>query len=396
MKTNKTKSSKILFISHESKLYGAPRSLFYIIQSLHKKWDCQVATYGGGDLIDLLYNIGIKTTILLPLPVSYNNSMLVKRFNKIRKYFYIIINTFKLIDLCGRENVDVIYVNTVAKLSPVLAGKIAKKTVIVHVREGENSLNSKNLKRKISLTIMLRFADELICISEANRRMLENSTRIRAPINVIPNGINISEFKPSAAYNNLIREKYNIPKEATIIGFVGEFSYRKGIDIFFEAAVELCKHKPYYFLVLGGEKHQIEKYKASISENSWIEDRIKFVGFKKDVRPYFSAMDIFSLTSRDEPFGRVNLEAACMGCAIVATRVGGVPEILTDKENAILIPPNSVSALIKAIECLSENSDFAEFLRINARKTVEENFTLEICNHKIEKILEKRLLRQPV
>jgi len=361
---------------------------------LHKNWDCQVATYGDGELIDLLDKIGVKTTIL-PLPANYHNSALVKIFKKTIKIFYNIINIFKLISLCRDKNVATVYVNTVAKLSPVLAGKIANKTVIVHVREGTNYLNSKNLIRKTSLYIMIRLTDEFICISNSNRKMLESLEYTSVPINVIPNGINISEFRRNAEYNNLIREKYNIPKETTLIGFIGSLSYRKGIDIFLKAATELCKSNSYYFLVVGGEKHQIEKYKASISENPWIEDKIKFVGFKKDVRPYFSAMNIFALTSRDEPFGRVNLEAACMGCTIVATRVGGIPEILTDKENALLIPPNSVSALIESVEYLSKNPEFAELLRINAKKTVEENFSIETCNHKIEKILENRLLKQP-
>jgi len=383
-------AKQILFVSHESKLYGAPRSLFLIIEALCNKWNCQAVTFGDGKLVGLFNSIKIKTTVLVH-PVTPNSSILAKISFLILRGMAGAFNIIKLVKLIKSEHIDIVYVNTVARVSPVIAGKLANKPVIVHVREGESFLKSRSLERKCIAAVITRLADEFICISNANRRILESLPGVKAPVNMIHNGINVSDFRRNSAWGRMIRKKYDIPEKAILVGFVGRLTHQKGIDIFLDAARHFCKKDNYYFIAIGGEEENIKESKSAIDRFPF-KSKIKFAGYKEDVRAYFSAIDIFTLTSREENFGRVIIEAACMECAIIATRVGGVPEILTNEENAILIPSDSARDLINAIERIAEDSQLNNNLKERAKKIIEQRFSAEDCHLKIEKVIEKWLM----
>lgn len=379
-------SSKVVFTSHESKLYGAPRSLFLLIKSFCFQYNCEVITYGDGELVEALNNEGVKTTILNSYNKNENKTILNYFVLKALSFFSWLNNLCKIISVGRKSETKLIYVNTVAKLSPIIAGKIARCPVIVHVRENENHLQPKSILKKIHILVMVRLADKFICVSNSTRKLLEQVPGMKAPIEVIYNGIDPTLYVRDENLGAQIRSGLNIPINATVVGFIGNLSYRKGIDVFLDVANNFTSDNNLYFLVVGGTHERIKELEEKVVNNNVI-----FVPFAKDVKPYFSAIDIFSMTSRIEPFARVNLEAACMKCAIVATNVGGNSEIFTHNENALLVKNESVLDITSALLRFHRDDTLREELSSQARLTVENNFHIDYTNYNIISIIKNYL-----
>jgi glycosyltransferase involved in cell wall biosynthesis len=107
------------------------------------------------------------------------------------------------------------------------------------------------------------------------------------------------------------------------------------------------------------------------------------LNYQREPEEFFKAMDIFVMASRQEPFARVNLEAASAGCAIIATSVDGNLEIFRHSENAILFQPGDAAGLAGAIVQLGDDAELRHRLSSQAREDAEQ-FTLERCHQAIE------------
>ncbi len=101
-----------------------------------------------------------------------------------------------------------------------------------------------------------------------------------------------------------------------------------------------------------------------------------FTGYSKDVAEYLSLMNIFVLCSLQEGLPNVLLQAMSMGIPVIASDVGGCPEIIDDMKNGILYPSNDLDRFVEVVEMLIEDRSFSSKLAANARRTVEEKFSL--------------------
>ena len=196
--------------------------------------------------------------------------------------------------------------------------------------------------------------------------------KYRDKIVVIPNGINIEDFDISYSKEEC-RERLGLPLDKNLILFFGVLIERKGVDILIKAMPKVIKNSPDTKLVIAGEgwfRKRLEK----LSQTFGIENHVEFTGYiKEENKPlYYKATDLFVLPSLDECFGIVNLEAMACGTPIVASNVGGIPEIIKDKENGLLTPPKDPDALANAITYLLENEDVREKIGRNGRKKVED------------------------
>ena len=369
------KKPKIVFVSHESKLYGAPKSLLILLEKVKEKFDICVVTGGEGDFVDAVKQLEIPITVLKP-----NNRL-----------YHTFINFINLYRLIFQKNPALVYVNTVVNFYPVLAAKFAFCPVIVHVREGSDYLFPESSKDKRTINLICRFSDRFICVSHAIADLLQQKLKRKTPIDVVYNGIDCSKFQFSYQIRENTRKQMNIKDEQLLIGFIGSLSQRKGVDIFLKAAENIsAEFSQVHFLVVGGRSTQSKKIQKNI-ENLNLADRFTIMPFTKDVVNIYSAIDIFSMTSLIEPFSRVNLEASSMGRAIVATAIDGNREIFQDRKNALLIPPNSVTDLENAWRELIQNPQLREELGKKALSVVQTQFTQESYTRKIINIIENTI-----
>lgn len=213
--------------------------------------------------------------------------------------------------------------------------------------------------------------------------------KYRDKVIVIPNGVNIEDFDIPYSKEEC-REKLKLSLNKNLILFVGNLASRKGLDILVKAMPKIIKKNPDTELVFVGSGWMKEKLER-LSKKIGVEKSVEFAGFiKENLKPlYYKAADIFVLpsTSTSESFGIVNLEAMACGVSIVASRIGGVPNVVKNGQNGLLVPPGDSEALTDAIIYLLENEDVREKMGRNGRKKVED-YSWDKIAEKTEKVYE--------
>ena len=200
--------------------------------------------------------------------------------------------------------------------------------------------------------------------------------RYKDKVVVIPNGINIEDYKIPYSKEEC-RRKLGLPLDKNIVLFVGNLILYKGPNVLIRAIPKIVKKVPntlFIFVGKGKMRNELEK----LANKLGIRNHVRFTGFVEEcLKPfYYKSADIFCLPSvmSTESFGIVNLEAMACGIPIVASRIGGVPDVIKDGENGLLVPPKYVNSLASSIIYLLENEGVRRKMGKNAKEIVK-NFT---------------------
>ena len=219
-------------------------------------------------------------------------------------------------------------------------------------------------------------ATKLVAVSEAVRAFHDAEGFDGAPWCVAHNGVDLEEFRERDS-RNAIREPLDIPHDAPIVTTIGQIGLRKGLDVWAEAAAVIAARHPSVHFVVAGERHSEKEESIRFEENMRaaasydpLRGRCRFVGFRNDVPEILVASDVLLHCARQEPLGRVLLEAAACGVAVVATDVGGTREIFPDEHSgARLAPEGDARGLADAvIELLEQPARRAELGRAGRRR----------------------------
>ena len=188
-----------------------------------------------------------------------------------------------------------------------------------------------------------------------------------------------------------------IPADSLVIGYVGWLIPIKGVTYLVSAMARVAEKYPKSILVLvgkGDEQGEEEiKLKEQV-ERAGLEDKVRFLGWRADVDEVMGCFDIFVLPSLNEGMGRVLVEAMAAGLPIVASRVGGIPDLVRDGKNGLLVPPADASALAKAISDLIADKENGKLMG-KAGKKMCRPYSAEAMVEQIDDLytdlLEKRL-----
>lgn len=227
---------------------------------------------------------------------------------------------------------------------------------------------------KYLLNKVLDYADIIIATTKAYANESEFLREYTDKITLIPNGINIEDFNISYSKEEC-RNKLGLSADKNIILFLGSLVPYKGPDILLKAFSAVKKEIPDVELVFAG-RGEMQEELVKLSKKLNIEENVKFSGFvDEDLKPvYYRAADIFCLpsTNMGESFGIVNLEAMACGIPIISSKLGGIPDIVKDMENGILVKPGDSKSLADAMIFLLENEDIRKKMGTDGRKKVEE------------------------
>lgn len=188
-------------------------------------------------------------------------------------------------------------------------------------------------------------------------------------IEILLNGIDLSRFNVSHD-REAIKSELGLAGDYKLIGTVGRLCEQKAQDIFLEAAARINRSYPNtMFLIVGAadESEMLARLQAQTNALG-LQDMVRFLGYVSDIPRIYSLLDILVMPSRWEGFGLALVEAMAMGLPIVATHVGGIPEVVIENETALLVPPEDVSALTQAIERLLTQPDLATAMLNAGRK----------------------------
>lgn len=220
------------------------------------------------------------------------------------------------------------------------------------------------------------FHDQIICVSEQDKKIaLENKLTCDDKLTIIHNGIHTKEvifFEKKLAFNKLLG---GIPPHKTIVGTVGEFTKNKGHEYLIEAIKKIPRKIRPLTIIIGWGENQ-KKLEAQI-KTAELEKNILLLTDISPATPYFKIFDIFVLPSLKEGLPFTLLEAGLTELPVIATNVGGNPEIIENKKTGILIPPADSKILADAIESLMENGGMRKELAKNLHEKILKEFSFE-------------------
>ena len=169
---------------------------------------------------------------------------------------------------------------------------------------------------------------------------------------VIHSGIDLHRFNKIAKQGNKKRKGLGISPDSLVVGYVGWLTPIKGVTYLVRAMAEVLQQHPNSLLLLVGKGDDKGKEEIKLIEQAkslGLSNRVRFLGWRPDVDEIMTCFDLLALPSLNEGMGRVLVEAMAVGLPIVATRVGGIPDLVKHGENGLLVPPADAAALGGAI-----------------------------------------------
>ena len=342
-KESATPRPRVLFVSHETTLTGAPIQLLHLVRWFQKEgWKFLVATPESGPISDLLVADGVDVVIHAGLLEEPGQG--------------------KLRELAGQF--DVVVANTIVSWPAVRAAHLEGKPVIWYLHE---TLVAVRLIREIpEIGPTLELATLLVTPTQQTARIFNGITR--TPIEVVPYGI---PAVPDIA-GETDNENFTFITAASI-------EPRKGQDILVEAIRKLPEtvRAAARFKVVGRELDRpfVERVKASAAGLSSVE----FTGERDHAQSLalLAAADSLICCSRDETMPITILEAMSLGKFVISADIGGIAEWVRDEMNGLLVPPEDPEALARAIQRCVSDARLVTRLRAGARRTYERHFTLK-------------------
>jgi glycosyltransferase involved in cell wall biosynthesis len=225
--------------------------------------------------------------------------------------------------------------------------------------------------------ISMLFASRVIGVSEEITGQLQKAGIRNNKLKTILNGIDLAVSGTAEPYDETrLRSSLGLRKNSFIIGSLGRLTEQKDYGTFIRAAAELLKERQDIEFIIAGNG-ELQANLAEFSQQLGIADRVHLLGFRDDKEALLRLMDIFVLSSLDEGLPIAMLEAMGLRLPVIVTKVGGIPKVIKNGENGILIEKQNPLQLAEAILLLINNDHMKESLGDNAFKTVRDRYSNE-------------------
>jgi glycosyltransferase involved in cell wall biosynthesis len=376
------KKKKILFCVTKGNFGGAQRYVYDLATNLPKeRFEIIVASGEGEILPGKLRDEGIRTVRIekLAREVSFLDEFSVFK---------------ELIRIIKTEKPDIIHLNSskiggigalAGRLVSLFSADINPKIIFTAHNWAFNEKNrslSARLFYYLSHWITILLCHKVIAVSEKTKKGVSFLPFTQEKISVIYNGISAPHFASKGESRSLFGETRN----RTVIFSISELNPNKGIDTALRGIAMLphnMRVKILYVIAGSGEQNEML---SNLAKELGISDNVKFLGYVEEASRYIKGSDIFLLPSRNEAFPYVVLEAGSAGIPIIATSVGGVPEVVKDMQNGILIHPRNPKEVAEAILYLCDHPDKSREFAEEIKKTIFNFFSLQKMLEETEKI----------
>lgn len=379
MENNK---KKIILAITKSNFGGAQRYVFDLAKELKTNFDISVISGGSGLLDEKLKQENVRH---LKLKIKNNLNPLTAIFE--------IIRMGKILKL---ENPDIVHLNS-SKMGFVgsIAGRLySPKSKIIFTNHGLlfNEPNRNFILKwllKIPYKIIFKNTDKIIAVSKAVRTdCLKISPKIDGKIILIYNGIKPINFLDKNQSRLKLSSQINL--KDFVIGTIAELHPVKGLEYLIQSIPEIKKQKPNIKLIIIGSG-TLEKKLKSLTEKLDLEKTVIFSGFVENASTLLLAFDIFVISSISEALAYTAIESSSAGLPIIATRVGGIPEIIKDQETGILIEPKNSKQISEKILWLLNNQEQAQKIGEKAKENILEKFSFKKSLEKIKDLYKNNL-----
>jgi glycosyltransferase involved in cell wall biosynthesis len=288
-----------------------------------------------------------------------------------------LLTLLKLYRLMRRERPHVVHTH-MAKAGFVgrMAARLAGVPVVLHTFHGHvfHSYFSAAKTRVFLLIERLgaRLSTRIIAISPRLREEIANyGVTKKERIEVIPLGLDLEAFASQPRATGDFRRTLGLPAEAKLVGAVGRLVPIKNIPLLLEAAALAREQDPEIRVVLVGDGELREELEARV-EALGLADAVVFAGWRRDLARVYADLDVVVISSDNEGTPASLIEAMATGCPVVATRVGGVPDLVADGETGRLVPSGDREALAGALLALFQEPERTAQMADLARRRVLE------------------------
>jgi glycosyltransferase involved in cell wall biosynthesis len=276
----------------------------------------------------------------------------------------------RLLALIREQHIELIHAHlTYAAIWSAIASRLTGVPAVasLHVspnatRTLEDSVRHRvgtDVRDRVMRAILNRWSRAVVMVSAALRdEYLARGLRAQK-MRVVHNGIDVHRFRrPRGEARAHVQREFGIPSGAAILATVAVLRPGKGVEVLLDAIRDV---RGATFLIIGdGPKR--EEWSA-LAQSLGVADRIRWAGYRKDVDALLAGCDLFVHPSVDDAFPTVLLEALAAGLPIVASRVGGIPEIVTPGITGELVPAGDAGALARTINAVLENEDTMRLMR---------------------------------
>ncbi len=355
---------RLLIVSTGLGRGGAENQILKLAISLMDDFDLSVvALVSGGGLVSEFLSAGIPVTELgMASGITHPTNL--------KGYV-------KLIRLTRDFQPDLIHGwQFFGNFAAVLVAKILRVPVITSKRGSNIAFRERQL-----LVERLTYAgcQRVLTNSKLLAEEIEALGTYADKIRVIPNGIDLEEYEVCPTGKGPWQDSGKV-----VVGTVGRFVREKRYEDLLLVARNLLLEFPELHFVWVGGRGSFEQIKTEIIELD-LQDRITLTGEVEDVRPWLAQMDIFTLVSSQEGMPNVVMEAMASGKPIVATHVGGVPELVEDGENGFLVPAYNVDAISQRLKLLIQDSDIRVKMGMLGAERIK-NFSTPIMCQRVREL----------
>ncbi len=273
-----------------------------------------------------------------------------------------------------RRGVDVLHCH---HYTPFVYGGLARVErpglSVLYTEHGRLSDASPTLKRRLVTPLLARLANEMYAVSEDLRRYLVGAGFPAGRVGVITNGIHVG-LPPDAEAVRRAKRLLRAVDDRPIAAAIGRLDPVKDLPVLLDAFAQLSQREAR--LVIIGDGPEAGHLQSHATARG-LDPRVQFLGYRQDVRELYPGVDLLVNTSISEGISLTLLEAMAACVPIVATAVGGTPEVVVDGVTGILVPPRSPIAVAAALDELLESPDRRQQMSLAGRARVEKLFTFE-------------------
>lgn len=295
--------------------------------------------------------------------------------------------------LLRKEHFDVIHVNGSAdhRLCMLATmGMGAKRPFIVYTQHTDRTANSLGVRMRAKWG-----TNRVICVCGHTFRRMKESVFRDEDLRVVHNGVDTAQFRPASAQASEQARAALLPaalRRRLVIGSnAGTASYKNWLDMVTAVSLLPDYLRDQVVIMIAGKEPDDEQRRRVIELG--MADQVVFTGLLEDVGPFLAALDVgFVLSSRLETISFACREMMASGKPVIVSKIGGLTENVTDGRNGWVVPPGSVSSVVKIVSEILKNRDLVAQMGIDARNTAKREFSLAQFVGRTEKVyLERRL-----
>lgn len=346
----------ILYLINHAGKGGTEKYVYLMTQHCIKNDKVYFMYNEEGLLVEQMQNLGIECKQLyMKNPFDFKAAKILAKF-------------------CAEKEIDIIHTqfqreNYIA----LLAKRTYKKVKVIYTA---HIIVLNNFVWKTTNSIVCKNDDAIISVCNKGSEILIENKMPEDKIQVIWNGVSYKEYAHNVK-NSTMRKDYNIPIDDFVFVTVTRLSKEKGVDFLLESIKLLTTlvDKPFKVLIVGdgSEEGILKEY---VIKNELL-DKVIFTGFRQDVENILMGSNCFINSSSNEALSFAILEAMSKALPIIATKVGGNPDIVNEENgNGILVRYKSTAQLAKAMEKMMVKKDFAKECGVNSLKCIKEKFNI--------------------